>query len=699
MALPFGKNFGWISVLGAWICCAGETVGGPPVSANGDWWATRPLVRPAIPASAPAAASVNPLDVFVEATLRRDGKTMSAAADRSALFRRLTIDLHGLVPASTDIAAFVADERPDALEREVDRLLASPRYGERWARHWLDVVHFAESHGHDQDRPRDHAWPYRDYLIESFNADKPYGRFVQEQVAADALFPGEQHLLPALGFLSAGPWDESSLRDIREDTVDREIGRYLDRDDIVANVMSSFVSVTAHCARCHDHKFDPISQTDYYALQAVFAGVEKAERWWDMDASVHERREHLVRFGLAVEHGEWDWVSERLTSDLRVELAGAHLNVAESGIEMSPEMERRVDQEYLSAWVAREVAVLPKPQRVFVATSLFPPNANQRASLRMRRVQVLGRGEIHRPTGDAGPGALGCIGELNARFELDGAASERDRRAALAKWLSHPENPLVWRSIVNRVWLYHFGRGLVAEPNDFGKMGGEPRDIALLDWLAVTFREDLGGSIKGLHRLILTSRTWSQCAADSMDGDPLRPMRRRMDAETFRDSVLKVSGQLDETMGGPSVRPFVMTPGIHVTPNVDYLAMDVDDPSNKRRSIYRFLFRTLPDPLMALLDSPAGDQSVAVRGESFTPMQALALMNHPFVIRHAGHLATHLQLEACDLSAGVDRVVDHILYRAPSFDERLEWEEHVRHHGWQHFCRLLLNANEFHFVE
>jgi hypothetical protein len=434
-------------------------------------------------------------------------------------------------------------------------------------------------------------------------------------------------------------------------------------------------------------------------LQAVFAGVEKAERWWDMDATVHERREHLVRFGLAIEQGDWEWVSRCLTPELSLELAGARLNAAESGMDLNAENGRRVDREYLSAWLAREMALLPEPQRVFVATSLFPPNANQRASLRMRRVQVLGRGEIHRPIGVAEPGTLGCVGGLGSRFELDETANERDRRAALARWLSDPDNPLVWRSIVNRVWLYHFGRGLVAEPNDFGQMGGEPRDMALLDWLAVTFRDDMGGSLKRLHRLILTSRTWSQRATDPLEGDALRPMRRRMDAETFRDSVLKVSGQLDETMGGPSVRPFVMTPGIHVTPNVDYLARDVDDPSNKRRSIYRFLFRTLPDPLMALLDSPAGDQAVPVRGESFTPMQALALMNHPFVIRHAGHLATHLQLDSGDLSGGVDRVGQQILYRAPTPEERLEWMDHVRQHGWLNFCRLLLNSNEFHFVE
>src|SRR6185436_18152570 len=217
-------------------------------------------------------------------------------------------------------------------ERVVDRLLASPRYGERWARHWMDAAHFAETHGHDQDRIRTNAWPYRDYLIASFNADKPYARFVEEQVAGDALFPNDPHAVAALGFLAAGPWDESSLRDIREDTIDREIGRYLDRDDIVTAVMQTFASTTVQCARCHDHKFDPISQADYYALQAVFAGVERANRRYDSDSAVYHRRAELqarlvaikardreLLLSADVEHAVKDWEKGLVTdADWRV---------------------------------------------------------------------------------------------------------------------------------------------------------------------------------------------------------------------------------------------------------------------------------------------------------------------------------------------------------------------------------------------
>ncbi len=231
---------------------------------------------------------------FVLSKLKEHGQHPSAEADRRALIRRLSFDLIGLPPEPEEVNRFLDDDAPGAYERLVDRLLASPHYGERWARHWMDVVHFAETHGHDQDRIRPNAWPYRDYLIASFNRDTPYARFVQEQVAADALYPDEPGLTVALGMIAAGPWDESSLRDIRDDSIDRQIGYYIDRDDMVATVISTFSSVTVQCARCHAHKFDPISQDDYYSLQAVFAGVDKAERGYDADPAIARLRRMLT---------------------------------------------------------------------------------------------------------------------------------------------------------------------------------------------------------------------------------------------------------------------------------------------------------------------------------------------------------------------------------------------------------------------
>src|SRR2546429_2040735 len=270
-----------------------------------DDWAFQQLKRPAIPESGlTPRISLNPIDAFIRAKLAGHGLAPAPEADQRTLFRRVYYDLIGLPPAPEEMRAFLEDHSPDAYDRVVDRLLASVRYGERWARHWMDAVHFAETHGHDQDRIRTNAWPYRDYLIASFNADKPYARFVQEQIAGDVLFPDNPRAAVALGFIAAGPWDESSLRDIREDTIDRQIGRYLDRDDMVTTVMQTFTSTTIQCARCHDHKFDPIPQGDYYALQAVFAGVDRANRAYDADPDVHRRRLALLRLRKRVERDD-----------------------------------------------------------------------------------------------------------------------------------------------------------------------------------------------------------------------------------------------------------------------------------------------------------------------------------------------------------------------------------------------------------
>ena len=298
------------------------------------------------------------------------------------MIRRLSFDLLGLPPTAEELARFLDDRSPDAYERLVDRLLASPHYGERWARHWMDLVHFAETHGHDQDRIRPNAWPYRDYLIDSFNRDTPYARFVQEQVAADALFPDEPRLAVAQGMLAAGPWDESSLRDIRDDSIDRLIGYYIDRDDMVTTVMSTFASATVHCARCHDHKFDPISQEDYYCLQAVFAGVDKAERGYDPDPAL-----------------------DRMRRQLKLEIKATE--------------PRNPD---LAAWLKAELAALPPQALVFAAASDFLPDDSHVPPGKPRPVHVLKRGDIRQPGKAAVPGTLSCVDGLPARF------SDRSRR-------------------------------------------------------------------------------------------------------------------------------------------------------------------------------------------------------------------------------------------------------------------------------
>jgi Protein of unknown function (DUF1553)/Protein of unknown function (DUF1549)/Planctomycete cytochrome C len=636
-------------------------------AAPSDWWAIKPLSRQPVPlvSEPPLGWPANPTDAFVLATLREKGFSPAPEAGRRTLIRRLSFDLVGLPPEPAEIEAFENDHSLDAYERLVDRLLSSAHYGERWARRWMDLVHFAETHGHDQDRIRPHAWPYRDYLIRSFNRDTPYPRFVAEQVAADALFPDEPELVVALGMLAAGPWDESSLRDIRADSIDRQIGHYIDRDDMVTTVMSTFVSATVHCARCHDHKFDPISQDDYYSLQAVFAGVDKAERGYDADKAVDRLRQSLKAESKADEK----------------------------------------DNPRRATWIKAELAALPPQSLIFAAASDFLPDAGHTPPGGARGVSVLRRGDIYFPMKTASPGALGCLPGLEARFNLEPNADESARRARLARWLIDPRNPLTWRSIVNRAWQHHFGRGLVSTPNDFGRMGALPSHPELLDWLAIAFQES-GGSIKQLDRLIVTSAAYRQCssgdssfAARDADNQWLwRQNRRRLDSESVHDAILSLAGRLDETMGGRSVQHFTLSPGVHVTPVVDYTTYAWDSPGSCRRSVYRFVFRTLPDPFFDSLDSADASQLTAVRNESNTPLQALELLNNPFVLRQCEPFADRLRRQSSLLDDQVRFAFLAAYGRPPGSEELSLLSQYAARHGLLNLCRVIINSNEFLFV-
>ena len=867
-----------------------------------EWWAFQPIQNPPEPKLPKGEILRNPIDAFVRARLPK-GVLPNPPADRVTLIRRVYYDLIGLPPTPEQVRQFVEDTTPEAYERVIDQLLASPRYGERWARHWLDVVHFAETHGHDQDRPRENAWPYRDYVIQSLNADKPYVQFVVEQVAADVVAPNHPAVIPALGMLAAGPWDESTLRDIREDTLDRQIGRYLDRDDIITNVMSTFTSTTVHCARCHDHKFDPISQADYYALQAVFAGTDKANHLYDPDPAISQQRtrwqdlkqvaekrdgtrieQEIQQFPLE-QRRAWEQVltqtavswenfpAESATTLNKTELRpledGSYLaqgpspeketytfiyqiaRTSVTGIQLEvlpddslahrgpgrqdngnlhlsevqvkvataakpsefqpvkivksvadfdqtgwgaaqaidgnpqtawgiyPEVgkahsivfelaqpvgsaegvllqvvleqlhggrhtigrprlrftthpapsrsqplsetlvkilnkprenrtsdeQRELDRVFLEDTASRNLAALPPQQAVYCGTSQFPPDGSHRPSPTPRVIHRLRRGEITKPEEVALPGTLSCVTALPARFNPAEMTTEGARRAALAQWLTARENPLVWRSIVNRIWHYHFGKGVVDTPNDFGKQGSLPSHPELLDWLAYRFREG-GGSWKALHRLILTSDTYQQSTqtqtqAATVDSDNRllwRMNRERLDAEAVRDSLLQFSGKIDLTMGGPSVKQFVMSPGVHVTPKVDYLSYDLDGPGNSRRAIYRFLFRTLPDPMMEALDCPAGDQLAPTRSESVTALQALTMMNNPFVVRQCEHIAQRLERQTPQTTQRVQLAFELILLRGPTPEELKAFEAYATKHGLANACRLLINSNEFLFV-
>ena len=857
------------------------------------WWALQPLKKPAIPkeASKFSGWASNPIDRFIALKYLQHGFAPSLQADRVALIRRASFDLTGLPPSRLEVDVFLNDDSPNAYESLIEHLLGSPRYGERWARHWMDVVHYAETHGHDEDAIRENAWPYRDYLIESFNSDKPYARFVREQVAGDVLFQDQPSAVRAIGMLATGPWDESSQMGISDGTIDKKIAQYLDRDDMIATVMSTFVSTTVHCARCHDHKFDPVSMDDYYSLQAVFSGVDKVDRPYDLNVQVAKRREQLLdekakldrgqlphllpnRLLLAdreqqLRRGQGGWVvlsgakvqstegvsfeakqdgsflalgqaPERDTvtftvalpidgvtavqldvltdeslpkggpgrapngnlhlSEIVLKASGRPVRIVKAEADFNQaswEVRHAIDGDLKTAWgihpeeskphramfifekplaarkgemieielhqlhggshligrsrlsvtnkdkpalgkilppdVGQALAIEPSKRtagqtevlalyfsreanaeglaelgerpKVYAVASDFSALGNFKPAGKPRDVHVLLRGSIHTPGEKAVPGALDCIDALNSRFAISSSDDEGKRRAALADWLADEQNILTWRSIVNRVWHYHFGRGLVGTPNDFGRMGDRPSHPELLDWLTFEFRAR-SGSLKWLHRTIMTSSVYQQSCAHhadyaSRDADNRwlwRMNRARLDAESYRDSLLQLAGNIDFKMGGASARHFNMSKGVHVTPNLDYVGFDPDSPANFRRSVYRFVFRTVPDPLMQLMDCPDASQHAPKRESSVNPLQALAMMNNRFLVRQSERLAKRLRHESSSLSGQVERLFELVYYRKPVPEEGRLVLALAREHGLANACRVMLNSNEFIFL-
>lgn len=882
-------------------------------SANGSepakpHWSLAPLVKPAVP-----DGGANPIDGFIRSKLAETQIAPSTEADRRTLIRRLCYDLTGLPPTPEELASFLRDPDPQAYERLVSRLLTSPRYGEHWARHWLDVANYADTHGNDHDYARPNAWPYRDYVIRAFNDDKPYPRFVQEQMAGDALFPADPQATVALGFLAAGPWDHTLMVTVREDTVDHRSAQNMDRDSLVSTAMGTFQSLTVHCARCHDHKFDPISQREYYALQAVFAGVDRADRPFDVESRTHiERRqllseqralrlrtptllatlespeitravaawestwvrreeawapfeiESVVSTGgtlfarqedgswlahgprperdtyIVTSHwrpgklsairlkvlpndqlpqrgpGRWDngnfhltelrafaapanskegakpimftrasadfdegptisaaqaidgknethWgvhprygesheaifevrdpvvFPERTTLTLLLEhqagapghgigrfhLSGSDVASSEdSFVPLSPTLEAilRVPagertptqrQDLALAVLTREnqrkLSALPAPQFVYAVTHDFPPDGdNFKPSPQPRPIHLLVRGELSKPGELIGPGTLRCLPGMSGDLAVADESDEAARRAALARWLTDERNVLTWRSIVNRVWFWHFGRGLCDTPNDFGKMGGSPSHPELLDWLASWFRDEAKGSLRALHQLIVTSETWKQTSlaqhGDARDGDNRllwRQNRLRLTGEEVRDTILGLSGQLDLTMGGPPAVQFVSRGDATFNPGgnpafLDYENFDPDSPAARRRAIYRFLFRTVPDPFMDALDCPDGGIITPVRGDSTTAQQAFALLNDAFVIRQCDHLAERITTRACTPEAQAKAAIEMILQRGARLEERVPFARYIESHGLGNACQLLINSNEFLYLD
>lgn len=876
-----------------------------------DHWAWKPIRRPSIPPTLRSSWCRTEIDHFVLHRLESEGIAPSELADARTLIRRLSFDLLGLPPTPDEVVEFQRGfhEDPHCYEALVDRYLASPRYGERWARHWLDVVHYGDTHGYDKDKPRPNAWPYRDYVIRALNEDKPYAQFIEEQLAGDAICTRSRDGIVALGFISAGPWDFIGHAEVAESKIDGKIARHLDRDDMVGNALGTFCSLTVQCAQCHNHKFDPISQEDYYSLQAVFAALDRADREYFDDPNLTEKHDQLKRerlkianelkeldaavrkragkklelleeqineqkknakgnlkpeFGfhsaIASRASDAKWIqfdfgkpidlqgivlfpcyddfnrigagfgfpiqyridacddesfgekSVRLVSrddrdyenpklkpqtfavagrfrfiritatklatrsnDHNFALAevqvfddagnniapGAKLSALDSiespprwklvnltdglwPVEKDPQsiesLEVQRDQmraEYFGAAMAERESILKRRMAEMDAQWKSFPSANVVYSAtihsgsgafvgtgaqggRPRSIRILHRGSVEHPGREVSAGAVEAFSWSPGRFELPADHDESARRLALAKWITHPQNPLTWRSIANRVWQYHFGRGLVETSNDFGRMGAMPSHPELLDWLASEL-VDYDQSIKRLHKKIVMSATYMQTsretndvsaesnlsfsntdkrAANDADNRLLwRQNRRKLEAEAIRDSVLYVAGSLHFQMGGPGYQDFVIEHPEH-SPHYEYDKANPDDTKTWRRSVYRFVVRSQTQPWMTTLDCPDPSIRIDRRNESQSPLQALSLLNNGMILVQAKHFAERIRQQADhDQDEQLRIACRRALQRDLQREEYAWMKAFNKEHGLENLCRVLFNLNEFIFID
>jgi hypothetical protein len=595
--------------------------------AGDDWWSLQPVRDTSPPAVADAGWSRNDLDRFVLARLEERGLRPSPEADRRTLIRRLCFDLTGLPPAPDEIEQFVADRDALAYEHLMERLLASPHYGERWARHWLDIVRFGESQGFEYNHVRENAWRYRDWVIQAFNRDLPYDEFVRQQIAGDVLRPNDLDALIATGYHVCGTWDQVAHTEGSGEM--QRSARFDQLEDLVGTLGQTFLGLTIHCARCHDHKFDPISQKEYYQVAALLAGVS-------------QQKEERSKIALEATRGQPGFAGV------------AHV-------------------------------VVPRQPPVMA---------------------VLKRGDYRQPGEKVAPAGLRALAGLSGEFGLAIDAPEGRRREALARWLTDRRNPLTARVFVNRIWYHHFGRGIVETPGEFGFNGGRPSHPKLLDHLAARFMAG-GWRVKEIHRLIVTSATYRQASrarngpAESVDAENRllwRANPRRIEGETFRDAALAVAGALNSRVGGPSYRD---VRNKRQGDNHEFTDPTGDfSPAANRRTIYRLWARSGNLPMLESLDCPDPSVITPRRTRTITPIQALSMLHSGFSERCAERFAARVRGEGgSDPAREAERAWILAFGRPPLGREAEIARSFAASHGLDQLCLVLLNANEFLFVD
>ena len=695
-----------IGVIGAWIDSGASADASGTSEASNEQpvtrhWAFVPPERPQIPQVHDGEWVRSPVDAFILRELEKQGIRPSPPADRRTIQRRVYLDLIGLPPTPEEVEAFLQDESADAYARVVDDLLSRPQYGERWARHWLDVVRYAETNGYERDGTKPHAWRYRDYVIDALNNDKPFDRFLTEHLAGDEIEDSDAEAQIATTFLRLGTWDD--------EPADPDVDRYDQLDDVLGVTATAFLGLTIRCARCHDHKFEPFPQEDYYRLLAVFEPLKRPQDgradldvfvgtkeelavYWEAmkkaDAEADLVREPLEDVGRVIlkraleKHqglpAELSWSEQVETvlaaladpkkrSEKQKELVGTFHDLLEEAICREASREESTQLLEYQLQIAKINASRPKePPRAYI----------WREDAEISPTRVFARGDVRRPGQEVEPGVPSVFGA--DRLEAPSAIKKSTgRRLALARWMMRPDNPLVARVIVNRLWQGHFGEGLVASENDFGLMGQRPTHPRLLDYLATELILS-GWSLKHIHRLIVTSSTFQLSSAWDPRSAKIDPDQRllwrwkprRLEAEAVRDSVLALSGQLNLEMHGPSVYPTLTQAVLEGQSRPGEGWGESTEQQASRRSVYVFSKRSLAVPELEALDAPDTSSSCEQRRVSTTGPQALIFLNGDFIHQQAGHFADRLLREAGeDRKAWVRRAFELALGRPPRSGE------------------------------
>jgi hypothetical protein len=740
-SMPPGKKLGDadLAVLKTWIESGAKLTSAAAVESKEDpkaalakleerpitdderkFWSFQPVKRVDPPMS---VAGQNPIDAFLAATWKAKGLTASPKASKRTLIRRAYLDVTGLPPTVDEVNAFEADNSPQAFEKVIEKLLASPHYGERWGRHWLDLVRYADSAGYEFDGDRNNVFRYRDWVVSAFNSDMPYDRFLRMQLAGDEIAPGTVEAKIATGYIYLGP----------EANVKSEQTRMDELDDILSTTSTTMLGMTVGCARCHNHKFDPIPQKDYYRMQAVFFPTsrrdlpivsadelkrhEEATKAWrgrlkpledELKALQEPYREKIRKEKIAALP---DFYQLALNTPAEKRTEGQRLNalqvektlgVSRGEIEFIMTPEDQIKSCHLIEKITLIEMEKPEVQTAF--TTVEKEGAKPKESYFLHHGSTGNKGSVMQP------GVLSVATDKEPAFPIpDPNAASTMRRRTFSEWVTSPKNPLTPRVMVNRIWQHHFGEGIVRTPSNFGKTGERPTHPELLDWLASEFMAQ-GWSMKAMHRLILTSNAY-QMSSDDIDAnraiDPnnqlvWRQARRRMEAEVLRDSVLATAGSLDRTIGGPGVFPYIDPALFAASSRRTWPGKPEDDASTYRRSIYVFSKRTIPLPMFELFDKPDTNLACSRRNRSTIATQSLILMNSGFAMHQAKLFAERLQREAGkDAKAQIERAYEIALSRRPSpkeLDLALSFISSSPSTGLVDFCQTIFNLNEFAYI-